>query len=386
MADAQYFPLIEVSGSPRERGLAYGRAAAERVKKSIVLYRGELARRKVDVATQDRLAQRFLPIIGDFDPAYVEEMRAIAEGAGVPVEGVVTVNCRTEMMFGFREVAEAHAQMKDGCTGVVAMPSVTVHGRLIHAHNWDWRQEAADNSIVLRVRSENGPDMLTLVEAGGLARHGFNAAGVALTANFLACDRDFKAPGQVPLGILRRKILEQTNLANAVKAVATTTRFCSNNIMLSDAAGEAIDLECVPDETFWIQPDGGLLPHSNHFLSPVARAKVVDTQFPRAPDTLYRASRVYDYLAARRGKIDYKDCVEALSDRYGFPDSVLRSPKPAVFDAISATVCMTIIDAKLGRMWLARKPYERIDFAEYAIAADTAGHRVACASLQSARP
>jgi len=35
-------------------------------------------------------------------------------------------------------------------------------------------------------------------------------------------------------------------------------------------------------------------------------------------------------------------------------------------------VCMTIIDAKLGKMWIARKPYEQIDFAEYAIAPETA--------------
>ena len=63
--------------------------------------------------------------------------------------------------------------------------------------------------------------------------------------------------------------------------------------------------------------------------------------------------------------------VEALSDRYGAPDSVLRSPKPGIFDAISATVCMSVIDAKLGKMWIARKPYERIDFAEYAIAPET---------------
>ena len=376
MAAAQYFPLIEVHGTPRERGVATGRAAADRVKGSVALYRGELARRKVDAATQDKLARRFVPIIEDFDPDYVEEMRGIAEGAGVTLESVVTVNCRTEMMFGFKEAAEVHEQMKDGCTGVVAMPSVTAHGRLIHAHNWDWRQEAADNAIVLRVRSENGPDILTLVEAGGLARHGFNSAGVALTANFLACDRDFKSIG-VPLGILRRKILEQKNLAGAVRVLGAHDRSCSNNIMLSQSDGEAIDLECVPDESFWIQPEDGLLPHSNHFISPVARAKITDTYYPKNPDTLYRWSRVRDYLLPRRGKIDYKDLVEALSDRYGFPDSVLRSPKPAVFDAISATVCMTIIDAKLGKMWIARKPYERIDFAEYAIAAETAARPVA---------
>jgi len=370
-ASPEYFPCIEVSGTPRERGLAQGRAVPERVRRSMALYRGELAKRNVDAATQDRLARRFVSVIADFDPDYLEEMKGIAEGANVPLEGIVTVNCRTEMMFGFREAAQVHEKMEDGCTGVVAMPSVTASGRLLHAHNWDWRQEAADSSIVLRVRSDNGPDILTLVEAGGLARHGFNSAGVALTANFLACDRDFKTPG-VPLAILRRKILEQANLANAVKVPGTTMRSCSNNIMISAADGEAVDLECAPDECFWIQPEGGLLAHSNHFIAPSARARLQDTYFGKAPDTLYRVTRVHDFLAARRGKIDYKDLVEALSDRYGFPDSVLRSPKPAVFDAISATVCMTVIDAKLGKMWIARKPYERIDFAEYAIAADTA--------------
>ena len=372
---ATYFPFIEVSGGARERGLAQGSAVPERVARSVALYRGEPARRNVDAATQDRLARRFVSVIADFDPDYMDEMRGIAEGANVPLEAVVTVNCRTEMMFGFKEAASIHEKMEDGCTGVVAMPSATASGRLIHAHNWDWRQEAADSSIVLRVRSENGPDILTLVEAGGLARHGFNTAGVALTANFLACDRDFKSSG-IPLAVLRRKILEQANLAQAVRVLGTSQRSCSNNIMLSHADGEAIDLECVPDETFWIQPEDGLLAHSNHFLSPVARAKITDTYYPKAPDTLYRWSRVRDYLAARRGMIDYKDMVAALSDRFGFPDSVLRSPKPAVFDAISATVCMTVIDAKLGRMWIARKPYERIDFAEYSIAADTAARPV----------
>ena len=50
---------------------------------------------------------------------------------------------------------------------VVALPSVTASGRLLHAHNLDWRQESADSSIVLRVLSDHGPDILTLVEAGG---------------------------------------------------------------------------------------------------------------------------------------------------------------------------------------------------------------------------
>lgn len=369
---ASYFPCIEVSGTPRERGLAQGKAFPERVARSAVLYRRELARRGIDETEQRRRAALFEPIIGAFDAGYLEEMRGIAEGAGVALADVITVNCRTELMFGHAEAERVHAQMEDGCTGVVALPAVTQSGRLLHAHNWDWREEAADTTVILRIRSESCPDILTLVEAGGLARHGFNSKGVALTANFLACDRDFSVPGGVPLGILRRKILEQPNLAQAAKVLGTTRRACSNNVMLSDAAGEALDLECAPDECFWLMPEGGLLAHSNHFLVESARAKLRDTHFPGAPDTLYRASRVRAHLEPLRGRIDHSHLVEALSDRYGYPDSVLRAPKPAAFDAISATVAMTVIDAGVGRMWIARKPYERIDFAEYSLAGEAA--------------
>src|SRR5258706_59497 len=217
---------------------------------------------------------------------------------------------------------------------------VAASGRLLHAHNWDWREEAADSSIVLRVRGENGPDILTLVEAGGLARHGFNTAGVALTANFLASDRDFKTPG-VPLAVLRRKILEQPNLAAAAKVPGTTRRSCSNNIMLSQADGEALDLECVPDECFWIQPEGGLLAHSNHFISASARARVRDTYFGTNPDTLYRVTRVHDYLAART--------VQAAGTIRVAANSEIRGTNPGVNrDANTDTVMLHMIEGLVG--------------------------------------
>jgi isopenicillin-N N-acyltransferase-like protein len=151
--------------------------------------------------------------------------------------------------------------------------------------------------------------------------------GVALTANFLACDRDFKSVG-VPLGILRRKILEQKNLAGAIKVLGANDRSCSNNIMLSQADGEAIDLECVPDETFWIQPEEGLLPHSNHFISPVARAKITDTYYPKNPDTLYRWSRVRDYLLPRAARSTTRTWSRRSRTATAFPTACCARPSP----------------------------------------------------------
>ena len=64
----------------------------------------------------------------------------------------------------------------DGCTGLIVMPERSASGRLLHAHNWDWREECVDTGIVLKIRAEDGNDVLTFCEAGALARHGFNLA------------------------------------------------------------------------------------------------------------------------------------------------------------------------------------------------------------------
>ena len=41
------------------------------------------------------------------------------------------------------------------------------------------------------LRRDDGPDLLTFTEAGALGRSGFNAAGIAITANYLRSDRDY---------------------------------------------------------------------------------------------------------------------------------------------------------------------------------------------------
>ncbi|TIP97213.1 MAG: acyl-CoA--6-aminopenicillanic acid acyltransferase, partial [Mesorhizobium sp.] len=74
------------------------------------------------------------------------------------------------------------------CTGAVILPEATRNGRLIHGQNWDWKAECAETSVVLRIRRTDGPDLLTFTEAGGLARSGFNAAGIGITANYLESD------------------------------------------------------------------------------------------------------------------------------------------------------------------------------------------------------
>lgn len=359
------FPCIDLAGSPWERGRLHGAAVPDRVARSAALYRAQMQRRGVGQEEQARLAREFIPVIAEYDNAYLEEMQGIADGAGVTIEDIVTINCRTEMMFGRNAGPTPDVEKTDGCTGLVVLPERSANGRLLHAHNWDWREECADTGIVLRIRDTDTADILTFCEAGALARHGFNSAGLAITGNFLMCERDYLAPGQAPLALIRRKLLERPSLASAMSELWKKDRYCSNNLMLSHAGGEAVNLECAPDEIFWMLPEDGVLVHANHWISAPARIKLRDEGLRSGPDSLYRQRRVEQSLKSGPRELDMTYLKGVLADEYGTPDSVLRSPKPASYNSISATVATTLMDPGAHAMWIARKPYEGRNFVEY---------------------
>jgi hypothetical protein len=363
-------PFVDVSGTPYERGRQHGAVVPGRVKRSIELYGGQLGDLGYDAAAKSALIGEFAGEIAAFGAHYIEEMRGIADGAGVPLEDIVMINARTEVIAKARLVkqkpVEATEELDDGCTGAIILPERSATGALIHGQNWDWKAECAETAIVLRVRRDDGPDFLTFVEAGGLARCGMNEAGICITANYLESERDFTQAG-VPLALIRRKVLEQQHLAFAIKAVATTPKACSNNMMLSTVHGFGIDYECAPDEAFPLYPTDGLIVHANHWVSPVALGKLKDTGTPRVPESVYRDWRVRKLLDEAGGKLAVDDLKHALFDDFLTPHSVCRPPRLNDTGNLSATVAMVIMQPELGIMEVCPLPALNRSFTRYGL-------------------
>ncbi len=315
-------------------------------------------------------------MIEAFEPTYVEEMHGIAEGANVPFEDVVLLNARTEILkLAARPDLRARLAGEDdpdGCTGVVVLPAASKSGRLIHAQNWDWKRECVETAVVLKVRRDDGPDFLMFTEAGALGRCGFNAAGIAITANYLESDRDYRTVG-VPLALIRRKVLESEHLAIAMRTVYCTQKSAANNMIVSHRDGVAIDFECAPDETFQVQPDRGLLVHANHFVSPVALSKLKDTGIFNTPDSLYRDIRVRDLLQPQIGAITPDTVKAALFDDFETPWSVCRPPRRNLTNNLSATVAMIVMEPERGIMEVAPLPALNRQFTTYRLDVSTAG-------------
>lgn len=359
-------PFIDVSGAPLERGRQYGEQARGRIVRGIEHYTAQLEGAKLTWTDIRAIVQTYEPKIAAFEPAYIDEMRGIAEGAGVDFAAVVLLNARTEVLkLADRRRKGQPAEIDpDGCTGLAVMPGAAAEGRVIHAQNWDWKAECAETAVVLRVRRDDGPDVLTFTEAGGMARSGMNSAGISITANYLESDRDYRQVG-VPLALLRRKALEQERLALAMRIVYATPKSASNNVMVSQAGGIAIDFECAPDETFQVHPDRGVIVHANHFQSPVALAKLKDTGIANTPDSLYRDLRVRQLIEPHIGRITREHVKAALFDDYESPWSVCRPPRLNTSNNLSASVAMVVMEPALGLMQVAMLPALNREFTDY---------------------
>jgi isopenicillin-N N-acyltransferase-like protein len=370
--------LIEIWGGPRERGLRHGAGAAQEIRRGTSHYVAQMRQAGLAESALDALVEAYLPLIHEFDDDYVEEMRGIAEGADVPFASIVVMNARTELLkLAGNPALRAgllQARGADGCSTIVVQPERSGEGALIHAHNWDWKASCADTCVILAIRNDRGPDILTFTEAGGLARFGFNSAGISITGNYLECDRDYRRIG-VPLALIRRKVLQQESPALAFDAAYSTPKSASNNLALAHASsGIVFDLECAPDETFVLEPQDGLLVHTNHWLSPIALAKLRETGVADSPCSHFRQQRITRLLAPH-SRVGRAEIERVLADTEGTPLCICVPPRASAVTGRTATVASLIMIPEQGVMDVAMMPFQGADYVRYGLAGMAAEHR-----------
>jgi isopenicillin-N N-acyltransferase-like protein len=344
------FPRVKVSGSAHERGLQYGQQARARIQRNVEIYRQVFEYYAGwPWHTVVEHASAFEQPIEAFRAHFVDEMRGIAEGSGLPLSHILALNVRTEIMFA--AVARAAAE---GCTAVVALPEATVNQHTLLAQNWDWKLDAAETVVILEAEPDDGPSFITAVEAGLLAKTGMNSAGIGLVTNALVSDQDKGEPG-VPYHAILRAILESETMAGAVSAVTRFPRASSANYLIAHRDGEAINVEAAPGDyarVYMAFPEGGTYAHTNHFMCPGFDLK--DVQIWNGPGSLFRQRRAARLLAERRGALDAASIGEVLTDHFDRPYSVCSHTDPNLPRIEQYVSILSIImDLSAGELWLA---------------------------------
>ncbi|MEI5522275.1 C45 family peptidase [Streptomyces brasiliscabiei] len=333
-------PLVEISGAPLERGRQYGEAVRPHLHAALAYYEeafGHAAGLTWDQVTAR--AARWREPVGSYAPHLLEEMRGIADGAGVTLLDVLALNARGEVLYdqSFARMAAAEPRSPEpetvaeerveGCTSFALYGPASGDGHVWAGQNWDWRAGAADTVVMLRIVQPPAPTLIMQVEAGQVGRQGANSAGIALNANGLG--GRFDDTVGLPQTVVRRSVLDRASITDALDVLCRTRAHIASNALLTVREGFAVDLETTPAGHGWLHPEDGLLVHGNHYQAGVPAAIAAGYR-PLSSDSLVRVPRAEQGLRALRGSTgpdeSRKLIKQAMSDHLGLPESLCTHP------------------------------------------------------------
>lgn len=366
-------PLVSVSGTPAECGEAYGATARDRIQANLVAYRRRFADQAgLDATAVAAAGEAFRAATTTGHPRIGAMLDAVADGAGVSRPELYALNARTELLYGQPGGQE--------CTALGVLGTHTATGHLLLAQNWDWHPDQRDAVLLLQTTDERGHRVLTLTEAGMLAKTGLNSLGVGQCLTMLACDRDgVTDPAGVPYHVLARATLEADSLGWALRSACRSPRNASINLLLGQVGdpvygdpatgGELIDLELVPGDVGWLHPVDGAVTHANHLETGLP---VRDMQKEWGGSSLFRSARARRLLAGTlaTGKVTVADLTRVLSDHASFPHAICRHLDPRL-PALehSQTVCTVVMDLDARRFGVTDGPPCSHNYTWYALPA-----------------
>ena len=340
------FPVVEASGTPYEIGIAHGKGAAELIKKNVEMYKSmfmDYSGVPWDKAV--RHAMTFIPTITSYDADLMEELRGVADGSGLPLEYIMALNLRSEVVF--------QGAMIDGCTALALTAEKTKDGHTLLAQNWDWRVVVREGCILLRIkqaRPKSDIDMIT--EAGIIGKIGINSAGVGVLLNALASDQRVVEPS-IPLHIALRGILNAPSLAGAIGAAIRWPLGANAHFLIASKNGQAVSIETGPQSNDIMYADDGYLVHTNHFVSP-RMTDFVDVGHRNFPDSFLRHGRMKKLIRDAGCEITTDDVKLMLQDHTDKPDSICRHFGPLRLPGKSTeTVFSIVMDLTAGTMEVA---------------------------------
>lgn len=345
---------LEVAGLPRALGRQIGEAAREEIRGFCAIALS-LVNKSIRVSRRaaDEIIAATLRSAESYSPDMVEELRGMAEGAGVPLADLMLLQIRNQLQ------PDADA----GCTSLsLAGRSGSRNGGIV-AQNWDNDPALQPFTLVLTRRPEGKPALMTVTQAGLIAYIGFNEAGIGVCLNTLP------APSRrlgVPHYFTVRGIYEADCLESAVQAVERAERAIPANIMLTTPQGPA-DLEVTLHSVHVLRngAEAGIT-HTNHCRHPELQA--INQQFPELIQSHERQARIDHLLDLPRQHPGVQDVMSLLRDHAGFPRSICRHANSDPQTGGWETVFSVVIDSSARQMHISRgtpcdHPYETYTFA-----------------------
>ncbi|KAI8651216.1 hypothetical protein NCS55_01365200 [Fusarium keratoplasticum] len=330
--------IVNAFGTPYEIGFQHGQQAKDQVLGSISYY-GSLFESTcgLDWPSVREEATKYLDTLERLCPEYLEEIRGIAEGAGVTLLDIVALNVRTEINFGlFSDEPKLPIQL-DGCT---ALAIKSGHGPSFLSQNWDWVTRQGQNLIVYTVQQPDTdiPRFTVVTEAGIIGKIGLNESGVGVCLNAI------KARGvdhtKWPVHLALRKVLESSSRQSAIDELVSTGLAGSAHLLIADEFG-ATGLESTAKTVELLPADNqGVVIHSNHLLLDHDGSEehlwLLDS-----PQRSGRMQQLVTEELSSKPALTASDIFKLFQDEEGYPNGINRD---AVDDSNAETLFNIIMN------------------------------------------
>ena len=352
-------PTLTLKGSPYQIGYKHGSKARQEIEHNLEVYfRRFKSETELSHDVTVSRAARFLEVINKTSPEYAETMKGVAAGSGQELLDITALNVRYELMYSqFSKIGLKPMPKTFGCTAFAALPTAVDNGHLIMAQNWDWIPEV--KGLFLKVRNENGPDVLSFTEAGVVGgKIGLNSEGLGLLINGIVSSKDDWARLKKPFHVRCWEILRSKTLGRAVKVIAQGQRNCSANFILGQqkaiGLGKVVDIESAPEAVCELGPDRGAVAHTNHFSNPkkLGVRQVLDEERLSTLQRYRRIQKLLDGTVRAGQKLNLNEAQSMLKDHYGRPESVCRhsNMKLPEYERYE-TVVSVIMDLYTRKLW-----------------------------------
>jgi len=333
------FAHLEVKGSYRDIGYQIGQVFKNNIKK-IINSRSEWHTRLVNILKSSegqKLSDKLLELSQKYFPNVIEEIKGMADGAGIHFDHIWAINIKSEL--------GAFQKEPPGCSSIF----VKNDKNMWLFHNEDGHTVYKDIMFTVKVTPPSGVAFISMVYPGTITGNGpsLNNRGIVQTTNYIGST---KSEIGLPRYVIGRAILEAKDLDEAVQIATFEQRaYPYHHHLASFVEKRYASVETIPD-TYEVKYPDEIYFHTNHLLFD----KTKDYQFQ---DHEYKNSSSLSRYTVINEKINQigsnnfkpDSMLSILSAHDRKPYSPCRHPHG---DILGRTLGTAFFDIKKGRFYL----------------------------------
>jgi len=309
------YKVLDVRGSPSERGYQYGAHHAELVKRLVNAHYDFYAT-YLNTSKDEALksASKYVEPTRNYSEDIMKELEGIAEGSGASVDEVMLVAAFNEVFY---------PKLAKACTSFAVRNGATDGFTYVGQNNDEGLDPwlGGDCTTLTRFHQTDAPDALIYTYAGAPAMMGINSAGLALCINALG----FDAPKiGVPMLCVVREVFNQKDIDGAVNAIERADRAFALNFVMGTPK-EVANIEANPLKVETTRSDEALY-HANHYMFCPVEGFTESKSPEYMKNSKSRCDRMGDLIEENKGRLNLALLEEFLRDHENSPDTICAHP------------------------------------------------------------